>query len=120
MKMICLTAALSLFCLLSCKDNAAESPKRDFDTALWKTKDITGNYPFRDEMLEDLVYRIKLKGFPKEKVTKMLGEPDWTNKDYLYYEVFIKKENRVFPFQKRYLVLKLAKDNTVEWRKIKD
>lgn len=106
--------------LVSCNGNIEEIPKREFDKELWKTKDNEGNYSYRAEMLDDLVYKIKLKGFSKDSVITLLGEPERTNNDYLYYDVYIRKENRVIPFQKRYLVLKLAKDNTVEWRKIKD
>lgn len=82
-------------------------------------KDIRGGYSFRDEMLDSLVYSEKLKGLTKEEVIKMLGEPERTNNGYLYYEV-VANEVGAFPFHKKFLVLKLAKDGTVEWRKIKD
>lgn len=108
-----------IFCCLSCKDNKEENSKKTFDTALWKAKDTNDNYSYRDEMLEDLVYKVKLKGLTKAEVITMLGEPDRTNEDYLYYEV-LAKEVGAFPLHKKFLVLKLAKDNTVEWRKIKD
>jgi hypothetical protein len=49
----------------------------------------------------------------------MLGAPDRTNGEYLYYEV-LTKEMGLITLHKKFLVIKLAKDNTVEWRKIKD
>jgi hypothetical protein len=119
MKTICLLAASLIFCCFSCKDNTTENPKKTFDRELWKDKDIEGNYSFRDDMLNDLVYKVKLKGLAKEEVIKMLGEPDRTNEDYLYYEV-LAKEIGAITLHKKFLVIKLAKNNTVEWRKIKD
>lgn len=120
LNMKAITILVVFFLFISCKENSEEILKKTFDAAFWSVRDDEGNYAHRDEMLEDLVYKVQLKGLTKEKVITMLGEPDRTNNDYLYYDVYIKEENRVFPFQKRYLVLKLAKDNTVEWRKIKD
>ncbi|MEO5776281.1 MAG: hypothetical protein ABIQ27_05215 [Flavobacterium sp.] len=111
--------ACFILCCLSCKDNKEEISKKNFDTTLWKAKDEDDNYNYRDEMLEDLVYKVKLKGLTKKEVIAKLGEPDRINEDYLYYEV-LAKEIGAFPLHKKFLVLKLAKDNTVEWRKIKD
>ena len=119
MKIICLIAASALLIFLSCKDNKEENPKKTFDKELWKAKDTDGNYSFRDEMLDNLVYKVKLKGLTKQEVITMLGEPDRTNEDYLYYEV-LSKEVGAIPFSKKFLVIKLDKNDTVEWRKIKD
>ena len=119
MKITFLIALSFILCCLSCKDNREENPKKAFDAALWKVKDIDDNYSYRDEMLDDLVYKVKLKGLTKEKILTMLGEPDRKNEDYLYYEVLSKKVG-AFPLHKKFLVLKLDKNNLVEWRKIKD
>jgi hypothetical protein len=119
MKIICIMAVSLLICLVSCKDNTAENTTKTFDKELWKEKDVEGNYSFRDDMLDDLVYKVKLKGLAKEEVIKMLGAPDRTNGEYLYYEV-LTKEMGLITLHKKFLVIKLAKDNTVEWRKIKD
>jgi hypothetical protein len=115
---IYIIASLLFFCM-SCQDNRKENPKKAFDKELWKTKDAEGNYSYRDEMLDNLVYKVKLKGLKKGEIISMLGEPDRTNNDYLYYEV-LAKEIGSFPLHKKFLVIKLAKDNTVEWRKIKE
>jgi hypothetical protein len=115
---ILIIASLLLFCL-SCQGNREENPKRAFDAGLWKTKNAEGNYRYRDEMLEDLVYKVRLKGLTKKEVIALLGEPDRANNGYLYYEV-LAKEIGMLPFHKKFLVLKLDKNNTVEWRKIKD
>jgi hypothetical protein len=119
MKIIFLMVASLILCCAACKDNAEENATKTFDKELWKAKDAEDNYSYRDEMLEDLVYKVQLKGLTKEEVITMLGEPDRTNGDYLYYEV-LAKEVGAFPLHKKFLVIKLAKDNTVEWRKIKD
>lgn len=113
-----MVASIAISCL-SCQDNRKENPKKAFDKELWQVKDIRGGYSFRDEMLDSLVYREKLKGLRKEEVIKMLGEPERTNNGYLYYEV-VANEVGAFPLHKKYLVLKLSKDNIVEWRKIKE
>lgn len=119
MKIIGLMLACFVLSCLSCKDNKDENPKKTFDAVLWKVKDTDGNYSYRDEMLDDLVYKVTLKGLTKQEVITMLGEPDRTNEDYLYYEV-LSKDVGAIPFSKKFLVIKLDKDNTVEWRKIKD
>lgn len=119
MKIICIIAASIAFSSISCQGNSENNPKKAFDKELWKVKDIRGEYSFRDEMLDSLVYREKIKGLTKEEVIKMLGKPDWTNKEYLYYEADAKGVG-FFSLHKKYLVLKLAKDSTMEWRKIKD
>ncbi len=77
------------------------------------------NYSYRDEMLDDLVYNVKLKGLTKQQVIAMLGEPERTNDGHLYYEV-LSEEVGSFPLHKKFLVIKLDKNNVVEWRKIKD
>lgn len=110
---------LVFFICTSCKDAAVENPQKEFDKVLWETKDVEGNYSNRDAMLEDLVYNVKLKGLPKQELISMLGEPDRINKEYLYYEI-LSNEVGAFPLHKKFLVIKLDKDNTVEWRKIKD
>lgn len=116
MKIICIIAASIALICISCQGNVEDNPKKAFDKELWKVKDIRGNYSFRDEMLDSLVYKEKLKGLTKEEVIKMLGQPSRTNKGHLYYE--ISNDAGVLPFHKKFLVLKLAENGTVEWRKI--
>src|SRR6476620_12023054 len=119
-KTIMIGASIALvFIFFSCKDTVEESPKKTFDKELWNGKDVEDNYSYRDDMLNDLVYNVKLKGLNKQEVTAMLGEADRTNEDYLYYEI-LSKEVGIFPLHKKFLVLKFDKNNTVEWRKIKD
>lgn len=108
-----------LFLFLSCKNNVEENPKKTFDAVLWLVKDTEGNYAHREEMLDNLVYKVTLKGLPKEEIIKMLGEPERTDNNHLFYEVSSKQVG-AFPLHKKFLVIKLDKNNTVEWRKIKD
>ena len=75
------------------------------------------DYPYRNEMLKDLVYNVALKGSKKEEVIDLLGQPDRSDSSYLFYAI---AQERIgfFPLHTKTLVIKLTKDSTVEWRKI--
>jgi hypothetical protein len=87
-----------------------------FDKTKWSTK--TGDdYPYRNSMLNDLVYNIKLKGFKKDSVLNLLGAPNRVDSNYLFYNISRERIN-VLTLHSKTLVIKLDKDNTVAWRKI--
>lgn len=110
-----------LFLLLgfSCKNKTGENNQQRFDKNKWAVKEGR-KYPFRNLMLNDLVYTIKLKGFTKDSILNLLGEPTRTDSNYLFYLVDQTWFPEIpVPFQTKTLVIKLAND-TVEWRKIKE
>ncbi len=116
---------LILYACLACKDKNKEHPENvkkeveevmKFDKEKWNVMDGS-NYVYRDKMLEDLVYNVTLKGLKRDEILDLLGEPDRTDSSYLFYTI---AEPRMFfiTLHQKALVIKLAMDSTVEWRKI--
>ena len=118
---------LLLLCLTSCMDEGspetseglteAESAMDSlFDEDRWKIKE-GADYPYRDEMLHDLVYEQQLKGLEKEELIKLLGEPDRSKKGFLYYRV-AQKRLGLLPLHTTTLVIELSEDSIVKTRRI--
>jgi hypothetical protein len=104
----------------SCTDHHKPAGTGDnigkFDKTRWSLQG-DDNYPYRDKMLNDLVYNVKLKGLNKQEVIDLLGPPDRIDSSFLFYKVSQKRIG-FFPLQTKSLVIKLTKDSIVEWRKI--
>lgn len=107
--------------LTACKKTTEEdksNPQTElsFNKEKWAIKEAD-DYPYRENMLNDLITNVTLKGITKAQVTALLGTPDRTDNDYLFYTV---AQERVgfFTLHATTLVLKLDKNGTVAWRKI--
>lgn len=108
-----------LIVICSCHSNGKQADKNSqvkFDKIKWQTKEDDA-YPYRDEMLNDLIQNVTLKGLKKDKLVELLGPPTRTDADYLFYTVN-QPHLGVLILSSRSLVIKLTKDSTVEWRKI--
>jgi hypothetical protein len=92
-----------------------------FDTTKWSVRKENNfsqpEYPYRNEMLKDLIDHYHLKGLKKDELIDLLGKPDHTDSGYMFYLV-AQKRIYFFPLRTKTLVIKLASDSTVEWRKI--
>jgi hypothetical protein len=88
-----------------------ESDELLFDKELWSQKQGE-EYPYRIQMLNDLVNSERLKGLTEEEVEDLLGRPLRTDKNYIFYRV---DETLMFnyPLHTTSLVLKLSADSTV-------
>ena len=99
------------------KNRRQDVSQEKFDKIKWRTKDGR-DYPYRNGMLNDLVYNQKLKGLKKEEVLNLLGQPNRTDSNYLFYTIYQEFLGDIpVPVHTKTLVIKLAQD-TVEWRKI--
>ncbi|NNJ88234.1 MAG: hypothetical protein HKP53_02425 [Eudoraea sp.] len=87
-----------------------------FDKIKWGTKEDS-DYPYREQMLHDIVYNDSIREFTKDELLELLGEPDRTNKGHLYYLISQKKLG-YWPIKTKTLVVKLTEDNNIEWIKI--
>jgi hypothetical protein len=108
-----------LLCCFSCKNNDDKNAEQKFDKLKWTTKEGM-KYPYRNKMLNDLVYKQKLKGLKKDEVLHMLGQPNRVDTNYFFYIVdqsFL--GDIALPMHTKSLVIKFLND-TVEWRKIKE
>ena len=116
-----------LLCCISCKNQKeAKSELADqgikteiqFDKSKWGSKEGK-DYPYRDQMLDDLVYNDTVRSLSKDEILDLLGEPDRRNDGYLYYMVDQKRIGS-WPLHTKSLVIKLSDDSTIDWIKIHD
>lgn len=77
---------LFLVCCFSCKNKNGQHPQEKFDKIKWAANDGK-DYPYRNNMLNDLVYNQNLKGLKYDKVIDMLGQPDRTDNGHLFYTI---------------------------------
>ncbi|TBX69937.1 hypothetical protein EZL74_05840 [Flavobacterium silvisoli] len=110
---------LIAFTFLSCKTNNSETDgkaKMTFEKAKW-IEIKGGDYPYRDEMLSDLMESGILKTLHKQEVLELLGEPNRTDENFLFYTVS-QQRLAFWPLHTKTLVIKFSGENTVEWVKI--
>ena len=103
-----------LLTLLACQTERTEN-EIPFDSAKWNIKEGK-TYPFRDQMLHDIVYNYTIRSLNKSEILKLLGEPDRSTDGHLYYTI---KQTRLgaWPMHTKSMVIKLSAD-TVAWIKI--
>jgi hypothetical protein len=76
-------------------------------------------YPYRDQMLKDLIADRRLTGIKRDSILRMLGEPTRTDSNYLFYTVAQEFLGKIpVPLHTRSLVIKFTGDSTVQWVKI--
>jgi hypothetical protein len=89
-----------------------------FDKTKWTTKD-GADYPYRDKMLNDVVYNDTIRALNKDEILDLLGEPSYyrNNNNFLHYRI---SEKRLGPWtlHTKTMVIKLLKDSTIDWIKI--
>ncbi len=105
---------LTVFFLACNKDGQRHSVK--FDKTKWAIKQDP-DYPYRNKMISDFMTNYKLHDLKKDSVVQLLGLPDRTDNGFLFYRI-AQQRLGIFPLHTKTLVIKLAKDSTVEWRKI--
>lgn len=93
-----------------------EKSELKFDEKLWQTKE--GNsYPYRDKMVDDILYSNVIRKLDKPAVLEALGPPSREEKNHLYYII---SQNKVllFTLKEKTLVVKISDDDKVEWIKL--
>lgn len=86
-----------------------------FDKSRWNVSEGL-DYPFRDRMVNDVVYNDTIRDLSKNEILDLLGEPDRINENYLYYLVDQKRIGN-WPLHTKTMVIKLTGDS-IEWIKI--
>ena len=89
-----------------------------FDKEKWVTKKGK-DYPYRDRMLDDVVYNDTIRTLNKGQVIELLGEPDYKKEGHLYYRI---TESRLgsWTMKTKTMVIKLRENDSIEWIKIKE
>lgn len=112
---------LFIACQSDTKENIDNQKKNQgsemaFDKEKWVTKDGK-DYPFRDSMINDIVYNDTIRKLNKDQILELLGEPDYIREDHLYYRI---TETRLgnWPLKTKTMVIKLDSDQAIAWVKI--
>lgn len=101
---------------LSDEDKDMPGSEISFDKEKWSVKEGK-DYPFREAMLNDLVYNDTVRSLNTYEILDLLGEPDRTNENHLYYMIDQKRLGS-WAIHTKTMVIKFTDDNTVEWIKI--
>jgi hypothetical protein len=107
---------------MACNSEVSDSNPEKVDTQIafekgkWNKK-IDGTYPYRHQMLDDILYQDTIRKLTRQEVLNLLGEPERVNGDYLYYLI---SQNKIglWPIQTKTLVIKFADEERVEWIKL--
>lgn len=92
--------------------SATEIP---FDKTKWGVKEGK-KYPYRELMLDAVLYSDSIRTLKEDKIIDLLGSPDYTKDNHLYYRI---KENRfgAWTLSTKTIVIKLTEDGSVDWIK---
>ncbi len=95
---------------------ASPVTETSFDPSKWREKDGE-DYPYREDMLEEVVYNDTIRSLNEDQLIGLLGEPDRKNEEYLYYRI---SQTKLFAWalKTKTMVIKLSDRDTVEWIKI--
>lgn len=88
----------------------------DIDRKKWNVKDGS-DYPYRELMLNDILYNDTIRSFKREDIIDLLGDPDRINENHPIYTIFQKRLWK-WPLHTKTMVIKLSSDNSVEWIKV--
>ncbi len=99
-------------------ENQKNTPDKTqvFDKEKWQTK--TGeNYPYRDSMVNDILYNDTIRTLHRNQILELLGEPSYTRNGHLYYRI---TETRLgnWSVKTKTLVIKLLEDGSIVWIKL--
>lgn len=123
--------AVLMLCLLvpcfACKPDLTEKTKHEsdivksdstFNPVKWKTKE-GDDYPYRSEMLDDIVYNDTIRSLNRKEILDLLGEPSYyrEDKNFLHYEIAQKRLGS-WPLSTKVMIVKFLDDNTIDWIKI--
>lgn len=106
-----------LFILLLCVACVSEPEfEMTFDKTKWAVKEGK-DYPFRNRMLNNVIYNDTIRELNNIDILNLLGKPDRKNEDYIYYMID-QKRIAFWPLHSKFLVFKFKDENTIDWIKI--
>jgi thiol-disulfide isomerase/thioredoxin len=86
-----------------------------FDSVKWKVKK-GGEYPYRDQMLEDLVTNDSIRSLSQKELIALLGPPKKIDNNHLFY--LISEKKAIITLHTKTLVIKYKDEKELEWMKI--
>ena len=97
-------------------DEEATAGQMKFDEAKWKAQEGE-DYPYRENMLDDVIYNDTLRALDKDQILDVLGAPNRVNENYLYYTISRKRLGS-WTLHAKTMVIKFDADDSIEWIKI--
>ncbi len=98
-------------------DNESEVKKEiEFDATKWKVN-RGDDYPYRDDMLKDLMNNDSIRQLKRDQLLDLLGEPGRIDSNYFFYRIDQTRMNFITLHAKT-LVIHLSEDSTIKWMKI--
>lgn len=111
--------------LLSCNSSVESNPDQEknasdadivFEQAKWKEKEGQ-DYPFRQQMLKDVVYNDTIRTLSRAEIIDLLGKPDREQDNHFYYTISQKRID-LWPLHTTSMVIKFVDSTKIEWIKI--
>lgn len=104
------------FLLINFSCGKENIPQIPFDQTKWNIKEGK-DYPYRNQMVDEVLYSDSLRTLNKEEVINHLGEPSYIREEFLYYRI---QETRLgtWILHTKTIAIKLSEDNSVEWIKL--
>lgn len=93
-----------------------EESELAFDRVKWNMKEGV-SYPYREQMLNNVIYNDSLRALNQKDVIAHLGEPSRVQDNYVYY-LLEEKKVLMLTLTARTLVIKFNEEDRVEWMKI--
>lgn len=87
-----------------------------FDQDKWMTVE-DGEYPYRDQMVHDVLYNDTIRDLSKDQLTELLGEPNDVREGHLYYSIS-RSNLGGWTLSAKTLVVKLVGDSSIAWIKL--
>jgi len=105
-----------LFFCFACTSQKESSTQIPFDKTKWSIKEDL-DYPYRNQMVNEILYSDSLRTLQKEGLINLLGQPDYSREEHLYYRI---NETRLgaWILHTKTIVIKLSEDDSVEWIKL--
>ena len=90
-RLLFLLILFSAIALTGCGENAEhkaahQASGSSFDRAKWQVKEGE-DYPFRSEMVNDILYNDTIRTLNQMEILELLGAPDRMQDGHLYYTV---------------------------------
>ncbi|MFT5754475.1 MAG: hypothetical protein ACI924_001712 [Flavobacterium sp.] len=105
---------LILILFISCQNEVVD--EISFDASKWQIKK-ENDYPYRNQMLTNLIASDTLKKLKKDSILELIGEPERINVNHFYY--MIDQERLGFwPLHSKFLVIKFDDNGNVVFVKI--
>ena len=103
--------------MFACKLSSPKPIK--FDRAKWLDREDLRSYPYRDDMLTDLIKHHQIKGLTRKQLVDSLGEGEnyEDSKDSLYYDIIV-NYGYLDPKSGKYLVIGFDRDSIANYFKV--